>query len=55
MTPPRVVQDFRPDEIILGYWAQVLDIGQNDEVYAVELLMEEENGRLHKLDEGKID
>lgn len=40
MTPPVVVQDFRPDEIIQGYWEQILDIGQNDEIYPVELFME---------------
>lgn len=41
MTPPRIVQDFRPDEIIIGYWRQTLDIGQNDDVLPVELLKED--------------
>lgn len=43
MTPPRIVQDFRPDEIIIGYWRQALDIGQNDDVLPVEILMEDAN------------
>lgn len=39
MNPPIVVQDFRPDEIIIAYFVQILDIGQNDIVYDVEILM----------------
>jgi len=34
-----IIQDFRPDEIILGYWKEVLDIREDDEVLDVELLM----------------
>ena len=39
-TPPRVIQDFRPDEIIIGYWREVLDIRENDEVFPVEIFIE---------------
>lgn len=39
LSAPRVViQDFRPDEIILAYWREVLDIGENDEVLPVEFM-----------------
>ena len=38
---PRIIQDFRPDEIILGYWREVLDIHETDDVLPVELLMED--------------
>lgn len=33
------IQDFRPDEIILGYWKQVLDINETDDLLDVELLI----------------
>lgn len=39
MAPLIVVQDFRPDEIIQAYWEQILDIGQDDDLFPVELLM----------------
>lgn len=38
---PRIVQDFRPDEIIMGYWREVLDITESDDIYPVEVLANE--------------
>ena len=39
--PAVVLSDFRPDEIITGYWKQVLDIGQDDTIWPVEFIKEE--------------
>jgi hypothetical protein len=36
-----IIQSFRPDEIVLAYWREVLDISELDELLPVETLMED--------------
>lgn len=32
----KTISDFRPDEIIMNYWAQVLSIEEDAQIYSVE-------------------
>ena len=34
-----IIQAFRPDEIIQGYWKEILNITETDELLPVETLM----------------
>jgi hypothetical protein len=38
MTPPRLIQDVRPSEIVWGFWKEVLCIEENADLLTVEYL-----------------
>jgi hypothetical protein len=40
MSVPRIIQDFRPDEIILAYWKMVTVIEEDAEIFPLEILKE---------------